>query len=279
MHGHPPVYINKICEFCGQKTITPTGYTRHRNTCKLNPQSDNYNKYHEIRYCEKCGKPFTLMTSTHKRFCSYQCANGHIQTEETKQKISNSVSDAYVQSWKTSGQIWKLERSQSKGIRTCKECGKTIGWRGKTGYCKHCASKHRAKTPEYLEKCQAAGRYAASCIKRRSKNEIEFYELCLTICEKVLHNEPIFNGWDADIIMPTFKLAILWNGPWHYKQVTKKHKLKQVQNRDKIKIREIKRCGYKPYVIKDMGSHDSEKVLKEFKKLQKYLKKKFGDIV
>ena len=32
-----------------------------------------------------------------------------------------------------------------------------------------------------------------------------------------------------------------------------KHSFKMVQNRDKIKIHEIEKFGYIPYVIKDMG--------------------------
>ena len=38
----------------------------------------------------------------------------------------------------------------------------------------------------------------------------------------------------------------------------------QVQNRDKIKIGEIERAGYTPYVIKDMGKASEKKVNAEF---------------
>ena len=37
----------------------------------------------------------------------------------------------------------------------------------------------------------------------------------------------------------------------HYNKIKKKHSVKQVQNRDRIKIKEIISCGYVPYVIKD----------------------------
>lgn len=49
----------------------------------------------------------------------------------------------------------------------------------------------------------------------------------------------MFNGWDADIIIPNIKVAVLWNGKWHYEQIKKGHSVKQVQNRDKIKLKEI----------------------------------------
>ena len=84
----------------------------------------------------------------------------------------------------------------------------------------------------------------------------------------------MFNGWDADIILVDFKLAILWNGPWHYKKVTKSHSLAQVQTRDLIKLNEIQKCGFTPYIIEDMSKASSDKVLKEFNLLLDYIKNK-----
>lgn len=80
----------------------------------------------------------------------------------------------------------------------------------------------------------------------------------------VTTNDPIFNGWDADIIIKDIKVAILWNGVWHYKKVTKDHSVSQVQNRDKIKINEIKKYGYTPYIIRDDGKFNEEKVNMEW---------------
>src|SRR5438105_380214 len=93
---------------------------------------------------------------------------------------------------------------------------------------------------------------------KRSKNEIYFADLCIQYfgIDNVLTNEPIFDGWDADVIIPSLKLAILWNGIWHYQQVRKKHSLKQVQSRDKIKAKIIKKHGFESYVIKDMGKYN-----------------------
>ena len=45
----------------------------------------------------------------------------------------------------------------------------------------------------------------------------------------------------------------------------------QVQNRDRIKIKEIEKYGYKPYVIKDMGRFSKEKVEMEFNTLIEHL--------
>ena len=107
---------------------------------------------------------------------------------------------------------------------------------------------------------------------RRSKNEIEFCKLCEEYFDNVKHNESIFNGWDADIIIEDIKFAVLWNGPWHYKQITKSHSVKQIQNRDKIKMKEIEECGWTPYIIKDMGKANKDFVKEKFDEFLKYLK-------
>ena len=106
---------------------------------------------------------------------------------------------------------------------------------------------------------------------RRSKNEILLFELCKNNFKHVLHNVNMFNGWDADIVIEELKLAILWNGKWHYEKITNKHSVIQVQNRDKIKIKEIKKAGYIPYIIKDMGRYNPEFVKNEFNKLTRHI--------
>lgn len=109
--------------------------------------------------------------------------------------------------------------------------------------------------------------------QRRSKNETYFYELCTTKFANVLHNVQMFNGWDADVILPDLKIAILWNGIWHYKKVHKKHSLTQQKFRDKIKVKEIKRLNFVPYIIKDMGKYNKKKVETEFKIFLNWLNK------
>lgn len=114
------------------------------------------------------------------------------------------------------------------------------------------------------------GKISANNQNKRSKNEIYFGNLCKTMFNNVEFNIPFFNGWDADVILHDIKLAILWNGPWHYKQIKKGHSLTQVQNRDRIKHREIINNGYIPYVIKDNGKYSKKFVNNEFNKLKIY---------
>ena len=109
-------------------------------------------------------------------------------------------------------------------------------------------------SPECRHKCSVdTGKIAAAVTVKRSKNEIHFASLCgeqFTI----LTNEPIFDGWDADVIIPSIRVCVFWNGIWHYKKVMKSHSLQQSQARDKVKTSVItKKFGWVVYVVKDMG--------------------------
>ena len=101
-----------------------------------------------------------------------------------------------------------------RGTKICGNCGiefSLIGIRKEQIFCnKECYNKS--------EKLRDLGRkfglYSSQIQKetRRSKNEIYFFNLCKEKYNEVLNNEAIFNGWDADIIITNYKIAILWNG-------------------------------------------------------------------
>jgi hypothetical protein len=144
-----------------------------------------------------------------------------------------------------------------------------------------CANNY-ARTPEKIEKAKIngskGGRISAESQQRRSKNEIYFADLCINHFGKdnIKTNETIFkddkgSGWDADIIIMSKKIAVLWNGIFHYKQIFKKQSLEQVQNRDKIKIKVIENNGYNSYIIKDIGKFSKKFVEKEFEKFLKLI--------
>lgn len=133
--------------------------------------------------------------------------------------------------------------------------------------------QNRIITPEEREKLSLGGRHSVEVQGdlRRSKNEIKFCKLCEEYFNNVKHNETIFNGWDADVIIEDIKFAVLWNGPWHYKVITSEKYLKTVQRRDSIKIKMIKENGYVPFIIKDEDKSRS--------KNDNYVKKKFEEFV
>lgn len=174
------------------------------------------------------------------------------KTDDVAKKISKTLT----------GKIYKKRFNHCNVIITCKTCKKQkevpYNFRFQTFCSLHCSNVSR-------------GRNSVLKQNRRSKNEVLFAKLCTNKFKNVKVNEPIFNGWDADIILPDYKVAVLWNGNWHHIKITKKHSLKQVQSRDKIKIYEIKNCGYFPYIINDYGRENSQFVDSEFKKLLNYL--------
>ena len=137
--------------------------------------------------------------------------------------------------------------------------------------------QNRIISPEQREKLSLGGRHSVEIQgdKRRSKNEIEFCKLCEEYFDNVKHNECIFNGWDADVIIEDIKFAVLWNGPWHYKIITSQKNLYAIKRRDQIKIKLIKKNGYVPYIIKDEDksrAKDNNYVKEKFDEFLKYLK-------
>lgn len=214
----------------------------------------------EQHKCERCGKIMTEYFGS-GRFCSKACANAHDYSDETRKKIGISLSN----SDKNYSKLLKKynEEVYYKNPNKCIVCGNILEYnkRSSKTCCKECYIRYDREIQKRINPV------------KRSKNEILFCNLCEEFFgkENILNNEKLFNGWDADIIIPKLKIAILWNGPWHYIKVTEKHNLEQVINRDKIKLNEIKKNNYIPYIIKDMGSENFEKVKLEFGLFLDYL--------
>lgn len=206
--------------------------------------------------CENCGNEHSGSYGS-GRFCSMKCSRGFVtkyKRKEINKKISNSLKGS------GHGDVIKICKFCKKEFNICYNKRHQI-------FCsRSCGTSYLNKTINLASK---AGR--SSSQGKRSKNEILFSDFCKSIFSNVLENKNIFNGWDADIILINEKIAILWNGKWHYEKITESHSLKQVKNRDIIKLDEIKKCGYIPYVIKDMGSYDPNFVNQEFEKFIKYI--------
>ena len=221
-------------------------------------------KYGELKHfnvlCNKCNKEFDveerekIFPKKEKYYCSISCANSRNHSEETKEKISK-----------------KFDKLFPKTQFTCLYCDKYFKSFKYRIFCsKLCSNSWLNKND--IGKARKGGNASVLSQNRRSKNEIYFGELCSSFFDNVKLNEQIFNGWDADVILDDYKLAILWNGNWHHKQIGIKHSLLQVQNRDKIKIKEIIKLGYEPFIINDYGKYDKIFVENEFEKLKNILK-------
>lgn len=210
----------------------------------------------EKHQCEKCGRVMTVFYGS-GRFCSRSCANTRQHSDETKAKIGKSgLNRVYKRD--ISKNIISYERNPNR----CTQCGKALSYNIR--FRKTCSDECLHTLRSEL------GKKLVALQNLRSKNEIAFCQLCEQYFgkENVLHNAVMFNGWDADVIIPDLRVAILWNGPWHYIEISKTQKLKQVQNRDRIKLREIINCGYRPYIIEDV-KREKNKVEKEFETFKK----------
>jgi hypothetical protein len=187
-----------------------------------------------INKCTNC------FSSCSNKFCSHSCA----ATYNNKQRDTFKSGPSKFCGSKLLRMFNKKPKQQQAPytkISFCVVCGNVV-----TGKRKSCSSscKH--------ELFVRGGKKSASQLIRRSKDEIALYELCAAHFNNVTSNNPIFNGWDADILIHDNKIAILWNGPWHYKQLNiKNHSLKQVQNRDQIKQKEIESAGWTCIIFED----------------------------
>lgn len=278
------------CEFCGKTFLGEKKQIKHEikvnlgrlKYCSVECSNAAHIKKRKVK-CENCGKELTVTRAVYEKsktkhfFCNHSCAAEYNNKHRIRRKKTSTPKKRTYKPTKP--------RSSNKPIKIrvlksniCKICGreynrfKTYG-ATKVFCSKECQSEYRNNRKQYLsketiEKYVNAGKKSAKIQSenRRSKNEMYFCKLCEEHFKDVKHNEPIFNGWDADVIIEDIKTAVLWNGKWHYQKITKKHSLKQVQNRDRIKIKEIESCGYKPYVIKDEGKYNPKFVREEFEK-------------
>lgn len=211
--------------------------------------------------CEKCRKQHNGSYGS-GRYCSAYCAHTLWSKEkrlEMNRKVSNTLKNKPL----------KIKRVKIECLECKKEFIKKI-----TSEQKLCSKKCELKWTN-RKRGHAGGLKSAEVQSenRRSKNEILFADLCKKEFENVKMNERLFNGWDADIILPDYKLAILWNGKWHREKITKQHSVLQVQNRDRIKKKEIEKAGYACYTIEDNGKFNKMLVEKEFNKLKYVIKK------
>lgn len=258
-------FIDCRCLFCRKefkrkRALLLVSLSRGPNLFCSKICADSFRKTGKEVSCGNCEKIFyrSLRGLVPINYCSQSCAatrNNSLYPKARLQKVILIGQRA---------NLIKKRRAQSRSMKEkrCIVCDTLFLAANKT-----CSDKC------YRESLSRAGKKSAEIqsSKRRSKNEIAFYNLCKYKFDLVQNNLPIFNGWDADIILPNLKIAILWNGKWHYEKITKKHSVKQVQNRDEIKMEEIIKFGYTPYIIKDMGKFNLAFVQKEFEKFLRFL--------
>lgn len=234
--------------------------------------------------CKNCNKEFKKLYNQivkyPNHFCSTNCSTiynnklrlpmSEEQKEKTKQTLKNKeylkICKNCNKKFITNSSIYEYcsNECNPKKVKICIICKKEfiIYVDRKT-----CSDKC------LLEANKKAGLKSQKSQPKRSNGEILFYDLCVKYFknDKILSNEQIFkdknnNYWDADVILPKYNIAICYNGLYHYEQVGKKHNLKQVQSRDRIKSKIIFENNYIEYIVKDLGKFNKDFVYKEFHK-------------
>ena len=219
------------------------------------------------KVCPYCKKEFSSTTHSHStNFCSLSCSSKYSQSFVNIDNISKSMKNKWKNEWKNKNFTSKRFHNGNFHYKQniCKFCGNILPPK----VYKKCCSDECSKKLMSL-----AGRKSVELQKknRRSKNEILFADLCKQKFNNILTNKPIFNGWDADVILVDEKIAVLWNGKWHYEKIKNGHSVIQVQNRDNIRLAEIKKMSYTPYIIKDLGKFNSKFVIDEFNKFTLFI--------
>ena len=159
-------------------------------------------------------------------------------------------------------------------IRECTWCKKDYNVkRRKQEFCsRECAYKKLTSDPELnKERGRIGGNKSLQMFSRRSKAEIDFADLCIDyfgneniVCNELFFKDKNNNFWDADIIITHLKIAVLYNGIFHYKKVYKDQKLERMIAKDILKQKIIIQNGYSYYIVKDLKSYNKKFVIDQF---------------
>lgn len=214
--------------------------------------------------CPICETNFTTKSGSRETtYCSHKCGNIHVANVIDKEAKN--------------AKLRILCPKKPLAEKMCKHCSSLYyieNYIKNSKYCSHsCAGKSIGFKEGHKIKSPKTGRAPVS----RSKNEIVFADFCIAEYENVICNAKIFSGWDADVILLDQKIAVLWNGVWHYKEnIRPGHSLAQVQSRDAIKLHKIEEMKFLPYIIKDMGKHNSKFVIEQFELFKSFVEDMFS---
>lgn len=246
----PLFTTKKRCPKCG-KDIILYCYDKHIEICDGKEIGFNWDKYRDsvsgLYVCPKCNKEFDSkhLISFHYSYC----VEGLHDPRYGQTKENNEV-------------IRKSSETLKKTLKEHPEITETIRQKNIQRF-----SKDNPNREEEIAKSRKGGLKSSQVRNVRSKNEIHFANLIIQLLgeDKVLLNEPMFDGFDADIIIPDIKLAILWNGAYHYKKLAKSHDPEKAIERDTKKVELIKSFGYNVYEVKDLTSDKPKFVKEQFK--------------
>lgn len=196
--------------------------------------------------CKNCNTEISSLYV--KLFCCQSCSakfnnKNRKLSDITKSKISNSMSKR----WDVIGR--KMVKDGNLFIHICNYCHLSFKHlsKGKKICSEECLHKLNV---ERGKKCWISGK-----LKRvhRSKNEISFFEKIKKEYSDSIPNYYIDN-FECDVFIPSLKIAIHWNGDWHYNVVITEELLRKIETKDKLKYLYLEKKGIENYIIKDIVS-------------------------
>lgn len=250
---------------CGEtyRKVTTTSksekYKNHLTNLKKERTSKLETERHEYisnpKKCSKCNTEIPY-PRRHWNHCSRACSNSRQWNEDDKIKKSVAAKRFFKENKKEKNKKIIQKKTKKKVEVSCIGCNTTLHVSLKA-YQKRqiklfSCNENSCKSTYMKEVSRESGKRSANKRNKRSKKEIELYNLLKLKFSNIGSNEPIANGWDADILLHDHKIAILWNGPWHYREMGfANHSLKQVVNRDCIKIQEFESIGWDVLIYED----------------------------
>lgn len=247
-----------ICPFCGEHLfMNKKSFANHVRWCKSNPKYEEIRKntiekikktvnekFGEIQKFEvecanpKCKKHFyveckeKLFNENKKYFCCLSCAKSHMVSQETKNKISESIK-AYIEKNGGFGCLPKdKEKFINKEKKICEACGKEFFSKKRIQKycCADCCNEHRLKE-YYLKKFNCA------------TDEVEKYKILFLIYKKQCKfTFGIATYGDA------FNLDLIRTNGW-YSASNKGNNLQGVSRDHKFSINEGFKQKIDPYLI------------------------------
>jgi predicted nucleic acid-binding Zn ribbon protein len=193
--------------------------------------------------CLHCGKEIP----TSRKFCGHSCRAVYFNTGR---KVSTE------QRLKTSN---TAKQNRPRKVRKCIVCGGSFVPKYNTR--KTCSDECRKVC------CGRGGINALKTLKcGRSKNEVMFFSKVREVFPGAIANPRMFDGYDADIVIPELRLAIHWNGPLHYRPLFAMNHFKEIQRKDKQRYEAVETAGYTNYIIDDRNNRGMsiQKVEDEF---------------
>ena len=217
--------------------------------------------------CKKCGNDFEPSKGL-MNYCSMGCRNSRERSDEVKRRISQSVKNGLA-----SGKI----PSYQDIVNRMTDAEKSVFFENRKNAQKKRKNSIRKKNRrEWIcPVCQTGimlaprefskRKYCSTTCRNislnpsqrgiRSKAEIQaelrFIQEGLNFTTNDRKILP--SGKELDFFFPDKKMAIEWNGIYHYKDVN--GKLEKIQKSDLAKKSECESLGIKLIVVKDMTSH------------------------